>query len=71
MQSFSRDKLGQVRRIVEANLKITSEGFYYQLIVETSASNQYNVIVYQKPEDNYTEIISYEQINFQYSLAKD
>lgn len=71
LQAFPRDKLGQVNSIIDANMKLSSEGFYYQLYLSTVSLNEYNVIIYQKPEDNYTEIISYEQVNFQKLLSKN
>lgn len=70
LQAFPRDKLGQVKTIIDANMKLSSEGFYYQLYLSTASSNEYNVIIYHKPEDNYTEVISYEQVNFQKHISK-
>lgn len=70
LQAFPRDKLGQVKTIIDANMKLTSEGFYYQLYLSTVSSNEYNVIIYYKPEENYTEVISYEQVNFDEQISK-
>lgn len=37
---------------------------------ETDSDNQYLVTIYYKPEDDFTEVLSYEQINSKYYISK-
>ena len=49
---------------------MTSDGLYYEISLETDSDNQYLVNIYYKPEDDFTEVLSYEQTNSKFYISK-
>ena len=45
---------------------MSADGLYYRIKIETNSNFKFLVIVFVRLEDDYAEIIGYEQINLVY-----
>lgn len=50
--------------------KVTFDGIYYRIVVETVSGNLYVLVFYYIPDKNYHEIVQYELLNNGYDSKR-
>lgn len=57
------DMIRRFKDIISAEKKVSFDGIYYRVVLESTTSNKFLVKFYYIPDKKYTEIIHYELIN--------
>lgn len=70
MKPLSKSNLGGVKRITQVKNRVGSDGLYYDVSFESNNGNTYIVTIYYRPEDDYSEVLSFEQANAQYYVSQ-
>lgn len=50
MKTIPSSKIGIIKRIYEIKLRIETDGFYYEMVIDTDSSKSYYITIYFKPE---------------------
>jgi hypothetical protein len=59
IRTIPQSKTGTILTITNIQLRIQADGLYYQVVIGTDTGNSYSVTIYQKLEENFSEVLSY------------
>jgi len=66
----NEDMVNKINQILYAEKKITFDGIYYQITIETAGGNRFLLKFYYIPEKSFFEILQYEQLNTDFLAEK-
>jgi hypothetical protein len=60
---FSEENILKIKNITDSKIKISIDGLYYLITILTENDIKFTVLIYSRPENDYTEIVSYKEFN--------